>query len=237
MLCGKRLLITLAAALALAAPASAITGGSVDTTHTSVGVVVADNGELCSGFLVSASTFITAAHCFVGAGPVVQLSFGSPFSGALAIGIAAPDPAFDPKSSKDTHDLAVVHIVQWAPGYTPPTNYLQLPAAGSLDQKSLRSQVVTDVGYGVTDAAATSIDHVRRFALSNVTNVKPTELRLAQNPGGVCFGDSGGPHILGNVALAVTSTGNKVCNGQSLNYRLDSPSARAFLVSQGVTVP
>jgi hypothetical protein len=41
---------------------------------------------------------------------------------------------------------------------------------------------------------------------------------------------------VGNVVVAVTSTGNKNCTGQSTSYRLDTPSARAFL-SAFVTAP
>jgi len=66
-------------------------------------------------------------------------------------------------------------------------------------------------------------------ATDGASNVMTTELRLADKPGGVCFGDSGGPRLLGNVVVAVTSTGNKNCTGQSISYRLDTPGARAFL--------
>jgi hypothetical protein len=66
--------------------------------------------------------------------------------------------------------------------------------------------------------------------------VKPSELRLTEKNGGVCFGDSGGPRLLGNVVVAVTSTGNKNCTGQGISYRLDTPAARAFL-SAFVTLP
>ena len=47
----------------------------------------------------------------------------------------------------------------------------------------------------------------------------------------MCFGDSGGPRLLGNVVVAITSTGNSNCTGQSISYRLDTPAARSFLSS------
>jgi hypothetical protein len=59
--------------------------------------------------------------------------------------------------------------------------------------------------------------------------LKATELQLSDKPGGVCFGDSGGPRLLGSVEVAVTSSGNANCTGQSTSYRLDTASARAFL--------
>jgi hypothetical protein len=55
---------------------------------------------------------------------------------------------------------------------------------------------------------------------------------------GVCFGDSGGPHFLGdsNLVVATTSGGDAVCRAENHNYRLDTPQARAFL-GQFVALP
>ena len=103
-----------------------------------------------------------------------------------------------------------------------------LPAAAALDAAGVSSQTFTNVGYGYTDRTFT-FDGFRRWSTSSFTNVKPTELRLSDDPGGVCFGDSGGPRLLGDVVVAVTSTGNKNCTGQSISYRLDTAGARAFL--------
>jgi hypothetical protein len=63
----------------------------------------------------------------------------------------------------------------------------------------------------------------------------------ATSEGGVCFGDSGGPHFL-NVAgtevdVAITSPPSDArCRANGSNYRLDTPSARVFL-SQFVSLP
>ncbi len=62
-------------------------------------------------------------------------------------------------------------------------------------------------------------------------------LKLSQNPalgyGGTCYGDSGGPIFLGgsssNQLVALTSTGDAACTATSVNYRLDTQEARAFL--------
>jgi len=103
-----------------------------------------------------------------------------------------------------------------------------LPQAGMLDAKSVRSQPFTNVGYGYADRSF-SFDGYRRWSTSSFTALKATELQLSDKPGGVCFGDSGGPRLLGAVEVAVTSNGNANCTGQSTSYRLDTPSARAFL--------
>jgi secreted trypsin-like serine protease len=239
MTCGKKLLIVLAAALAVAAPAYAITGGSPDGGgHPAVGLLLADAGPAgfqpdCSGALIAPDVFVTAAHCFIGtASNRVLVTFDTQASASSKFvqGVAFPDPAFN-ADKKDLHDLAVVKLAAPVAGVTP----LSLPKAGVVDSPALKSAQLTNVGYGYFDRSFV-FDGIRRVSLSDVTNAKPTELRLAERPGGVCFGDSGGPRLLGSTILAVTSTGNKNCTGQSLSYRLDSASARAFL-SQFVAVP
>ena len=56
--------------------------------------------------------------------------------------------------------------------------------------------------------------------------------------GGTCFGDSGGPQFLGssNLQVSITISGDSVCRSTNLDYRLDTPQARAFL-GQFVSLP
>jgi hypothetical protein len=221
------------AALAVAVPtALAITGGSLDgTAHPAVGLLIADlgNGPVpdCSGSLVSPTVFVTAAHCTGNlASARVWVSFDSQYvagSSPLLTGTAHTDPQWG-LVKNDSHDVAVVVLDSAVRGVTP----YALPKAAALDAAGVASQTFTNVGYGYSDRSFT-FDGNRRWSTSSFTNVKPTELRLADNPGGVCFGDSGGPRLLGNVVVAVTSTGNTNCTGQSISYRLDTPAARAFL--------
>jgi hypothetical protein len=228
------------AALAVAAPvALAITGGSLDgSAHPAVGLLVADlgNGPVpdCSGSLVSPTVFVTAAHCTGNlASARVWVSFDPQYvagSSPLLAGTAHTDPQWGLVKA-DSHDLAVVVLDKAVRGVTP----FALPKAAALEAAGVAAQTFTNVGYGYSDRSFT-FDGYRRWSTSSFTNVKPTELRLADNPGGVCFGDSGGPRLLGNVVVAVTSTGNSNCTGQSINYRLDTPAARAFL-SAFVTAP
>jgi V8-like Glu-specific endopeptidase len=228
----SKLLIAGVAALAVAAPAFAITGGSLDgTAHPAVGLLLADRGNGpepdCSGSLVSPTVFVTAAHCTGDlASARVWVSFDSRYvagSSSLLSGTAHTDPQWG-LVKNDSHDLAVVVLDRAVTGVTPFT----LPRAAALDAAGVSSQAFTNVGYGYSDRSFT-FDGYRRWSTSSSANVKPTELRLSEKDGGVCFGDSGGPRLLGDVVVAVTSTGNANCTGQSISYRLDTPAARAFL--------
>jgi hypothetical protein len=221
------------AALAVAAPAAlAITGGSLDGgAHPAVGLLLADRGNGpepdCSGSLVSPTVFVTAAHCTADlASARVWVSFDPRYvegSSSLLPGTAHADPQWGLVKG-DSHDLAVVVLDSPVSGVTP----FALPMAGALEAAGVSSQAFTNVGYGYADRSF-AFDGYRRWSTSSFNNVKPTELRLSEKDGGVCFGDSGGPRLLGNVVVAVTSTGNKNCTGQSISYRLDTPAARAFL--------
>jgi len=223
------------AALAVAAPAAfAITSGSLDgNAHPAVGLLLADRGNGpepdCSGSLVSPTVFVTAAHCTGDlASARVWVSFGPqyvPGSSSLLSGTAHADPQWG-LVKNDSHDLAVVVLDSAVDGVTP----FALPPAAALDALGFSSQTFTNVGYGYSDRTFT-FDGYRRWSTSSFTGLKPTELRLSDKDGGVCFGDSGGPRLVGNVVVAVTSTGNKNCTGQSISYRLDTASARAFLSS------
>ena len=87
--------------LATAAPAAAILDGKPDTTHPYVGILVTDiDGQrvpVCSGFLVTSTTFVTAAHCVDDLGDLPALvSFDQRFTpdSAVITGTAVPNPGF-----------------------------------------------------------------------------------------------------------------------------------------------
>jgi V8-like Glu-specific endopeptidase len=234
-----RLLLPLVAALLVVAPAAAITGGSLDGgAHPAVGLLLADRGNGlepdCSGSLVSPTVFVTAAHCIAGL-PTnrFDVSFDPHYvagTSALVAGTGYADPLYNTVKS-DSHDLAVVVLDTAVLGVTP----YALPTAGWLDSASLKSTTFTNVGYGYDDRTFT-FDGYRRVSTSSFTNLKPTTIMLADRPGGVCFGDSGGPRLVGSTVVAVTSNGNANCTGQSTSYRLDTQSARTFL-ARFVTLP
>jgi len=259
----------LAAASAVAAiwttSAFAVQGGAPDGNgHPYVGVsVYYDAGGnplwVCSGALVSPTTYVTAGHCagpeFPGAprpasaqvwftsGPPVQGDYrgGSCFghTGWPCTGDAAGLPVADPGWTGELpgHDLGVVRLA------TPVTGlgYAALPPLGYLDglarKRGQQDTSFTIVGYGVQlqtpkTQVATFERTVGTVQLEGVTDV---DLLTSASPGngtggsGACYGDSGGPVFNGGYLVATTSFGAKWCNGQSGSFRLDTAAAQQFV--------
>jgi V8-like Glu-specific endopeptidase len=208
-----------------AGSAASITGGTADgSAHPYAGALVVDGRVACSGVLVSSTVFLTAGHCVAGTPARVDVTFDAQLDSAtwtLTPGTAHVDPGYG-LDKKDSHDLAAVVLdrpVSVAPA--------QLPGTGLLD--SVQPGTLTSVGYGYFDTKPFVYDGLRRNAVSDVTKLTSSLVYLSTKSGGVCFGDSGGPQLLGDTVAALTSTGNKKCTGQSASYRLDTPAARSFL--------
>lgn len=131
--------------------------------------------------------------------------------------------------------------------------YAELPDAGLVD--SLKNKTSVDfVGYGVQDQAQIPGNElpqpppyyrwtglrIRMYAPSEMVSgnfVHSAEyMRLSLNPGGgtggTCFGDSGGPDLLGgtNIVLAVNSYVTNInCKGVGYSARVDIPEVLAWI--------
>ena len=204
---------------------------------------------------------MTAAHCtaFLVNNPSVTLdgvTFDPTYDPGTSTVIPTVSVTVDPlfgHDRGDLHDLGVITLaspVQAAP--------VVLPTAGLLDQLAakggLLGQDFTNVGYGATGfafggGAPTFVDFfaaVRRISTSPFMALEQNVLRLQGNTnatgeGGTCVGDSGSASYLNvrgtDVAVAIVSLGGGgVCVANDAKYRLDTPSARAFL-GQFVTLP
>jgi hypothetical protein len=230
-------------AMVLVGSALAITNGQPDgDDHPYVGIALgpATGGGfwVCSAAAISDTVLVTAAHCFEG--PDVWVTFDEvPANYFQHTGIWTPDPEFcigcgNGLPGFDTHDVAVIVLDQ---AVTLP-RYAQLPAAGLVD--TLPNKTAVDVvGYGVQfdkgggprypeDGFAT-----RYYAPTELVASKHVHndeyIKLTANPGkgkgGICFGDSGGPDLLGgtDIILAVNSyVTNNNCAGVTYSNRIDT---------------
>ena len=239
----------LLAALA-AAPAGAITYGTIDgNQHPNVGGLVAatqysdGTWTYCSGTLVSPTVFLTAAHCGDD-GERVTITFDSAYVAGDRVyhGTFQADPLYN-QSQSDPHDIAVVVLDAPVRAITPAL----LPAAGSLSGLP-SGQPFTSVGYGAYAVTNEPGGHqflyndVRMVATGTLNATNASWLRISMNPstgnGGTCYGDSGGPNFLGTsqIVVGVTITGDSVCRATNVVYRTDTKSARTFLAPY-VTLP
>jgi V8-like Glu-specific endopeptidase len=237
------------ASLIAAAPAGAIINGAPDgNRHPEVGALLAQQAfsdgtwAECSGTLISPTVFLTAAHCDEGVSQVAvtfDTSYKSP-TGATFAGTWHADPAYN-KSQSNPHDIAVVVLDSPVAGISP----AHLPAANSLAGLG-KNQKFTSAGYGAQavnngrGGKTYTYTDVRFYATGTLNSITPSWLRISQNAstgnGGTCYGDSGGPNFLGagsgetDIVAATTITGDTACRSTNVDYRLDTASARSFLV-------
>ena len=213
--------------------------------------------RFCTGSLVAPRLVVTAAHCLLGlVDSDIWVGFESVYrpnvtSVIHGTGYAAVDPAIfrgefgtsaKYGSSELGNDIAVVHLDEVAPV----DRFAQLPPAGLLSTLDLKSQTFTAVGFGRTRLDRTrgpngidpNVDpDLRNVSVESFRSLQSSALTLSQNPatgdGGICNGDSGGPHFLGDsdVMVAITTFADIACRSLGRHYRVDIPFAREFLAS------
>jgi len=230
----KRLLVLTVLALALsAAPAYAILNGEPDGgDHPYVGLATGQGPDgrrsLCSGTKISAHRFLTAGHCFV-PGSAVTIVFDEDARNATTVYEGRFVPSF-------SDDVAIVEVTE---GMPPP--FASLPALGAVAELPMR-QVVTSVGYGLRVRPKDFAGEVRQRyqATSELVQsngaLSPQYARLSANPaqgkGGTCFGDSGGPSLIGDTIIGITAFGtNSNCAGVTYAQRIDTLQTRGFIDS------
>jgi len=237
-----------AAAAVVAAGAVAVVNGVPDGNgHPNVGELLAQQAfpdgtfSQCTGTLIAPKVFLTAEHCDEGVSRV-SVTFEPtyvPGKSKTYSGTWVADPNYN-KSFGDAQDLAVVLLDRAPVGITPAS----LPPLGEFDWLG-NGAVLTSVGYGAQSVTSDKGGHTLHFqdtryvTTGTVSSLTQYWVHASENPiqgdGGGCNGDSGGPKFpwIGgvevDVVVATDITGDTNCRSTDVSYRIDTPSARAFI--------
>jgi Trypsin len=157
-------------------------------------------------------------------------------------GTAIPHPEFDNFAEfPSTFDVGVVKL----DAAVSLAGYAELAEPNGVTDLD-RHQVFDIVGYGLQDVQPMQVANLDRMqGQTKLVQVKsghgffgPYNLQLSSNNGAphrgaTCFGDSGGPVLVGNVAYAVNSyVWNSNCTNASYAFRVDLPEINEWVLDQ-----
>lgn len=195
--------------LELGARRHAIVNGQPYSGHPSVGELQIGMSGLCTATLVGKRTVLTAAHCIESGASHTFLVGGGSYKAASV----HRHPSYNSGSLQA--DIALVLLSQEPP--VAPTPIATVAPAPGLK--------VTLVGYGVTSENG-SDSGTKRIATTTISQVTSTQLIWTANPGGTCYGDSGGPAFATlngqEVQVGVTSSGDPPCGTTDYDTRVDA---------------
>jgi hypothetical protein len=250
------LLLGLGLVLGVTSPASALLNAQPDgSQHPYVGVIFNDQ-EFCTASAVGPRLLVTASHCLAGG-----TSFSASFAAQPAKTSAGwPDstaPTVIHGSAIDVTDYCGLTGTcgPGLPGFADPDiavvvldNSLSLSRYASLPQPGLvntlaPSQAVTLVGYGVNtiqNGGGTprfAFDLTRRTVAGKLLPFGAklesdfVKYQVKGGSAGMCFGDSGGPVLLGDTIIGVNSFINGMCSSFDGATRMDTPAILASIRS------
>ncbi|WP_370941971.1 trypsin-like serine protease [Amycolatopsis sp. cg5] len=197
------------AATLLAAPASAVSGGTEVTAASQpylariqIGGIGAVDGRACSGALVAPQWVITAATCFgAKAADGYRIASPAPAIAATATLLGKQPVAITRVVSPGGRDVALARLAAANTTVTPVPLSTTAPVAGT---------AVTASGFGRTgNEWAPVAPHKAGFTVSESTD---TTFSLT-GPGDTCKGDAGGP------TLATAPTGSVLAGVSSSSWQ------------------
>jgi len=208
---------------------------------------------ICSGTLVTPRVFLTASHCtdfalsqgFTQTWITFDPNFGTdaahnifstPYHGTIV---------HNPDYKQPYHsDFSLILLDAPVTGITPaaiaPLGFLDVMR----DAGTLNTAEYLNVGYGTSEKLVVKsqgptfpFDGIRKWTISGFHSLNQDMIHLDQNLNrglsGTGYGDSGGPTFVntpgGLVVISVVSTGDVPLYSTSVNTRVDTAEARAFL--------
>jgi hypothetical protein len=201
-----------------------IIGGSEtkEGEFPTIGALLYDGVVICTGTLIRKDIVLTAAHCGLDksgkqlskkllAFSVRRVAIMGPSYKAIEI-MPPPAPlAYDPK----THENDIL-LVQIDP--TPATTFYQLP---DLVGDRLKGNVeLVFIGYGKTRVKGRLVGAGKKRKVTIPIEDPGPKTFVYRSKKNTCWGDSGGPALLGDRIVGVTSTGDRYCNNYGIDTRV-----------------
>ncbi len=195
----------------VATEAHAIVGGTPSTDPSVVALVRGEGAAtelVCSGIAIQLHAVLTAAHCLAN-GTLPDVLVGGERRRPVARFIA---PGFDATTLEN--DVAILVFDQPLVAAPPTPIELAPPIVGEMIQL---------VGYGRTAPDDTS-PFVLRTGAATIVESSPAGI-VSRGPAFTCEGDSGGPALLGDRIVGVTSSGDVGCAEHSRHVRIADHAA------------
>ena len=226
--------------------------------HPNVGAFLLPRADqslriICSGTLVTPRVFLTASHCtafalsqgFTETYVTFDPSFGRNLDHTIKSTPYHGKIVHNPDYKQPYHsDFSLILLDEPAAGISPAT----IAPLGFLDALTASGAIKTtpylNVGYGTSEMVVVKgvgptfpFDGIRKWTISGFHALDPKFIHLNQNLhqgySGTGYGDSGGPTFVdtanGPVVISVVSSGDVPLYSTSVNTRVDTAAARAFL--------